>query len=188
MATDTARRTEHALTDWAEALTKAGWTPYEADTPRHLAGLRHLLDPAGRVQARAHAHHAGDIDVELRSTARRDDDGLLWYVIAGWLGAPAVIAAARAADDQTTGRAAGDQLTKAGWHLQRYEALTLTSSEYQWASADSTHWALYTTPDPDGEGDGGWILARPGPDGHRQRITASASTPAALVAALALPA
>jgi hypothetical protein len=110
-------------------------------------------------------------------------------VIAGWLSAPAVIAA----DDDSTGLAAGRVLTDGGWRLQRYEALTATHAEHQWTSPDETRWATYTTPDPDPDpdgdgdgGDGGWNPAYRAPDGHhRQRITASASTPASLIAALA---
>lgn len=180
-----------ALCAWAAALTEAGWTAQPVEhKPAHLAGLRHLTDPAGRVQARAHAYRSGDIDVELRSSARAADQRPLWYVIAGWLRAPAVIAAARAAaDDDSTGPVPG-HLAHGGWRLQRYEALTATLAEHQWTSADETRWATYTTPDhdPDGDGDGGdggWSLAYSAPDGHRQRITASASTPAALVATLA---
>ena len=37
-------------------------------------------------------------------------------------------------------------------------------------------------------GNGGWILARPGNGGRQQRMTASASTPASTIAALALTA
>lgn len=180
------------LCAWAAVLTEAGWTAHPvAQIPAHLAGLRHLTDPAARVQARAHAYRAGDIDVELRSTARADDERPRWYVIAGWLSAPAVIAAARAAADDSTALAAGHLLTHGGWRLQRYEALTATHAEHQWTSADEIRWATYTAPDPDpdGEGgDGGWTLAHRAPGGHLQRITASASAPAALIAALALSA
>ncbi|WP_194913256.1 hypothetical protein [Catenulispora rubra] len=182
--------TDDTLTAWAAALIDAGWARQSIEKPpAHLAGIRILTDPDGHVQALAEAHHTGDIVVELRSTALRDDNRLVWYVIAGWLDAPVVAAAARAAGDEATGQAAGDLLINGGWRLQRYEAFTTTFSEYQWASGDDACWAVFTTPDsdPDGEGgDGGWTLAHPRPDGNRQTITASARTPAALIAALAL--
>ncbi|GAA2039230.1 hypothetical protein GCM10009839_46380 [Catenulispora yoronensis] len=104
--------------------------------------------------------------------------------------AEVVNAAASDADETSFGTAAGDLLTAAGWHLQRYEALSPTLAEHQWASGDDTRWACFTTPDtdPDAVGSGGWTLARPGDHGKQQRITASANTPAAIVASLALSA
>jgi hypothetical protein len=190
MTDDSTHETEQTLTAWADALTEVGWTPQPAkEVPAHLAGLRHLIDPAGAVEARAHAYPEEGIEVTLLSTARYPDGGAAWHVIAGWLSAETVIAAARAAEDAAVGHAAGELLTTAGWTLQRYEAFGPMSAEHQWASPDDTRWAVFTTPDPDPEGnggDGGWILARPGDGGRQQRITASASTPSATITALSL--
>ena len=190
MSIDTTPETEQSLTAWAAALAEAGWTSLQADKPAHLAGLRHLIDPAGAVEARAHAYPEDGIEVTLLSTARQPEGGAAWHVIAGWLSAEVVIAAARAAEDCAVGQAAGELLTTAGWTLQRYEAFTSTLAEYQWANPDDTRWATFTTPDPDpdGDGDGGWILARPGDGDRQQRMTASARTPASTIAALALSA
>lgn len=188
MSTDT----EQTLTAWADALTEAGWTPQpDREVPAHLAGLRHLIDPAGAIEARAHAYPEDGIEVTLLSTARLPDGGAAWHVIAGWLSAEAVITAAPAedAEEAAVGQAAGDLLTAAGWTLQRYEVLGPSLAEHQWASPDDTRWAVFTTPDPDPDGngdDGGWILSRPGDGGRQHRITASASTPVATITALAL--
>lgn len=188
MSTDT----EQTLTAWADALTEAGWTPQpDREVPAHLAGLRHLIDSTGAVEARAHAYPEDGIEVTLLSTARLPGGGAAWHVIAGWLSAEAVIAAAPAedAEEAAVGQAAGDLLTAAGWTLQRFEVLGPSFAEYQWASPDDTRWATFTTPDPDPDGnggDGGWILSRPGDGGRQHRITASASTPAATITALAL--
>lgn len=184
--------TDEALTAWDDALTEAGWTPQPVqEVPAYLAGLRHLIDPAGAVEARACAYPEETVEVTLLSTARLAAGGAAWHVIAGWLSPETVIAAARAAEDAAVGQAAGELLTADGWTLQRYEALSPTLAEYQWASPDDTRWACFTTPDTDPDaavGSGGWILARPGDHGRQQRITASARTPAATVAALALSA
>lgn len=191
MSTDTTPETEQTLTAWAAVLTEAGWTTLQGEKPAHLAGMRHLVDPTGAVEARAHAYPEDGIEVTLLSTARLPEGGAAWHVIAGWLSAETVIAAARAAEDSAIGQAAGELLTTAGWTLQRYEAFTSTLAEYQWASPDDTRWATFTTPDPDPDGDGGdggWILARPGEGDRQQRMTASARTPASAIAALALSA
>jgi hypothetical protein len=179
------------LTAWAAALTGAGWSPLTVkDVPAHLTGLRHLTDPTGRVEARAHAYEDREVQVTLLSTARRSDNGPAWHVIAGWLPAEVVIAAARDADQDTVGQEAGDLLTAAGWHLQRYERVPPTHAEYQWANDDDTRWAQYTTedPDPDDGHAGGWVISTPGQAGRSQRTLASARTPAATVPAIALTA
>jgi hypothetical protein len=181
------------LTTWAAALTGAGWNLLTVDDiPAHITGPRHLTDPTGRVEARAHAHaHADrDVDVTLVSTARRSDNGPAWHVIAGWLPAEVVIAAARDADQDTVGQEAGDLLTAAGWRLQRYERVTPAHAEHQWADDDDTRWAQYTTedPDPDDGHAGGWLISTPGQAGRSQRTLASARTPAATIAAIALTA
>lgn len=99
MSIDTTPETEQSLTAWAAALAEAGWTSLQTHKPAHLAGLRHLIDPAGAVEARAHAYPEDGIEVTLLSTARQPEGGAAWHVIAGWLSAEAVIAAARAAED-----------------------------------------------------------------------------------------
>lgn len=188
--TSTGNETSDAtLTAWAAALTEAGWTGLTVEeVPAHIAGLRHLTDPAGRVEARAHAYEDREIEVTLVSAARRSDNGQVWHVIAGWLPAGVVIAAARDADQDAIGQAAGDLLTAAGWHLQRYERVTATHAEHLWANDDDTRWAQYTTQDPDDGHDGGWVMSTPGQAGRQQRTLASARTPAAAVAAIALTA
>jgi hypothetical protein len=186
---------EQALAAWAAALAEAGWTsaeePGSSSTAARPGAPPPLTDPTGRVDARAgvNPYLAPALDVTVYSVARRPDMGPVWWVTGASLGAQAVIAAtAHAADESSVGLAAGELLVKAGWRLERFEEFTATVSEHQWASADDTRWALFTTPDPDPHGgeDGGWIFAGPGPDGHEQRSHASARTPAAVVAALAI--
>lgn len=198
MTTSATSRADEALGAWAAALTDAGWTPQpatETDSASGAAPARPgtrppLTDPTGRVNARAavNPYLAPALDVTVYSAARRPDSGPLWWVTGASLSAQAVIAAASAADESSVGLAAGELLIKAGWRLERFEELTARVSEHQWASADDTRWALFTTPDPDpddGE-EGGWIFAGPGPDEHEQRSHASACTPAAIVATLAI--
>ena len=182
---------EQALAAWAAALAAAGWTPHpDAPAPTRPGLWPVRTDPAGRVNARAgvNPYLAPALDVTVGSTARRPDAGPVWWVTGASLSAQAVIAAANAAGEPAVGLAAGQLLIKAGWRLQRFEQLTATVAEHQWASADDTRWAVFTTPDPDpddGE-DGGWIFAGPGPDGREQRSHASPLTPAATIAALAI--
>lgn len=179
---------EARLDAWAATLTEAGWKPVTVgEIPSHIVALRHLIDPAGRVEARARADRDREIGVSLRSTARRPDGGLAWHVIAGWVPADIVIAAAREVG-QETGEAAGALLTGAGWHLQSYERITAGVGEHQWENAEGTRWAQFTDEDPDPEDGepGGWVISTPGSDGHNQRILAAARTPAATIAALAL--
>jgi len=198
IVTTTTPDAEQALAAWAAALTEAGWTPQPDEEPDSSSGAAptrpgtrpSLTDPTGRVYVRAGVNPflAPALDVTVWSIARRPDSGPVWWVTGASLSAQAVIAAANAADESSVGLAAGELLIKAGWRLERFEEFTARVSEHQWASADDTRWALFTTPDPDpddGE-DGGWIFAGPGPDGREQRSHASACTPAATVAALAI--
>jgi hypothetical protein len=195
--TATSPDAEQALAAWTAALTEAGWTPQPANEPNSSSGAAparqgtpQLTDPTGRINARAgvNPYLAPALDVTVWSVARRPDTGPVWWVTGASLKAQAVIAAANAADESSIGLAASELLIEAGWRLERFEEFTASVSEHQWASADDTRWALFTTPEPgpdDGE-DGGWILAGPGPDGREQRSHASACTPAATVAALAI--
>lgn len=174
--------TDATLTAWAAALTETGWTPHDKQTPPYLAGLKELCDPAGRVIARACAYpHGGPIEVTLVSTDRTASGGSIWHVIANWLPAEVVNAAARDVDQTSVGTAAGDLLTQAGWRLSRYEA-SADLVEHEWESPDGSRTAHYES---EAGCDGGWKLSRPGLDGRTEQITAGARTPAALIAALA---
>ena len=170
------------LAAWAAALTETGWALHDKQPPAHLAGLKELCDPAGRVLARACAYpDSSPIEVTLLSTARTASGGSTWHVIASWLPAEVVNAAARDADETSFGTAAGDLLTEAGWRLSRYEA-SADLVEREWESPDGSRTAHYET---EAGCDGGWKLSRPGQDGRTEQITAGARTPAALIAALA---
>jgi hypothetical protein len=185
MNTTATTSTDNTLTAWAAALTATGWTVHDKQPPAYLAGLKELTDPAGRVLARACAYPEGSrIEVTLLSTARTPSGGATWHVIAGWLPAPVVIAAARDADEAAIGTAAGDLLTAAGWRLQRYEA-SADLVEHDWESPDGSRTAHYET---EAGCDGGWRLTRPGQAGRAEQISAAQNTPAALIAALALSA
>lgn len=187
---------DEALACWAAALAKAGWTPQPAHAPGSSSGAAAsrpgttpaVTDPTGRVTARAgvNPYLSPALEVTVRSTARRPDTGPLWWVTGASLSAQALIAAANAAGEPAVGLAAGELLINAGWRLVRFAQITATVAEHQWASADDTRWALFTTPDPDDGEDGGWVFAGPGPDGREQRSHASPLTPAATVAALAI--
>lgn len=198
MNTTDTTASDSTLTAWAAALTEAGWTLHPTNQPDASSGAAParpgttppLTDPTGQVNVRAGVNPflAPALDVTVWSIARRPGSSPVWWVTGASLGAQAVIAAANAADESSVGLAAGELLIKAGWRLERFEELTATVTEHQWASADDTRWALFTTPDPDPDNgeDGGWIFAGPGPDGREQRSHASACTPAAAVAALAI--
>lgn len=188
--TPTTATAEAILDAWTAALTTAGWTLQTPDyIPGHLPTLRHLLDPAGRIQARTRAYSDIDIDIELRSWPLREDGLLDWFAVAEWISAETVIAAGAAVDHTATGPAAGDLLTAAGWHLQHYQAHP-EAAEYAWTSADQTRGAHFETEiaGADQGYDGGWCLTRLDPTRHVWRITASPRTPAAIIAALALSA
>lgn len=194
--TTTSTDAEQALTAWTATLTEAGWTPQPTEEPESSSTATRsgtcplLTDPTGRVNVRAgvNLYLAPALDITVYSTARRPDSGPAWWVSVASLSAQAVIAAASAVDESIIGLAAGELLTKAGWRLERFESFNATVSEHQWASADDVRWAVFTTPDldPHDGGDGGWIFAGPGPGGREQRSRASACTPAATLAALAI--
>ena len=173
-----------------EELVRAGFTrePDPALAPATgVGGATHrlLTSPDAAVRIHATAYRFGELQatvhgLDLRAGVR----ALVWRAGTAALPANALIHAARAAAEPETAPIEA-WLMEAGWDLDDCEYDGPRLLEARWADPERTRTASYLAPD-DPFDPGGWLITRPDQQSDRAHLDATAATPAAVIAALAL--
>jgi hypothetical protein len=178
-----------------QELTCAGWTRQADPAPAPGTGhVTHRLlaspDAAAHVHATAY-RVSGDLQTTLygpgplghdRARTRRADTSA-WRADTAALAPSVLIHAARAAAEPA-GLWAPARLIQAGWEFAgcQYEGSRLL--EQRWASPDQARTASFYPADQFDSG--GWLITRPDQRYPTAQLDASAQTPSAVIAALAL--
>lgn len=172
-----------------KALTGAGWTrqPDPAPGPGAHGPTHRLLvspDGAAHVHATAYRRHTRLQATLYGRDPRGDRHPPAWNAGTGALPASVLIQAARAAADPP-GASAEARLLQAGWQLASCEYEGQRLLEQRWASPDTTRTAAFFPADEPYDS-GGWLITRPDQCEPKAQLDASAHTPGAVIATLAL--
>ncbi|HTJ72614.1 MAG TPA: hypothetical protein VL551_34065 [Actinospica sp.] len=177
----------HALLEaLTEELLRAGFTR-EADPATGIGRATHrlLVSPDAAVQIHATAYRFGELQATLHGL---DPRGAVrapaWRAGTAALPASALLQAARAAAEPDTAPIEA-WLVEAGWDLDECEYDGPRLLEARWANLERTRSACYLAPDEPCD-PGGWLITRPDLQSARAHLDATATTPAAVIAALAL--
>ena len=181
----------HALLEaLTEELVRAGFTrePDPALAPATGIGRathRLLTSPDAAARIHATAYRFGELQATIHGLDPRGQvRAPVWRAGTAALPASALIQAARAAAEP--GTAPIDAwLEEAGWDLDDCEYEGPRLLEARWANPERTRSASYLAPDEPFE-PGGWLITRPDQQSVRAHLDATAATPAAVIAALAL--
>lgn len=169
-----------------EELARAGFTrDPEPATGAGGATHRLLTSPDGAVHIHATAYRFGELQATLHGLDPRGGHSApAWRAGTAALPASALLQAARAAAEPENAPIEA-YLVEAGWDLESCEYEGPRLLEARWADPARTRTACYLAPDAPFD-PGGWLITRPDSQSAHAHLDASPTTPAAVIAALAL--
>jgi hypothetical protein len=175
--------------EWTRVLTEAGWTHRDLEPRNAGQVVWEMTDPTGRYTARADYDNPYVASTGLRPAPEAPGGRPAGWAHTGLLPATVLLAAVRAAAEAGAGTDAGGQigerLLAAGWNLAEQDFDEDGLIEQVWRTPDHQRWAAYRPEHPASAS--GWNLTRDNLHPTRRiQTSAAASTPTAVIAALAL--